>query len=103
MKREVQRWVIIPDLQIPYEDKRSLTAVEKYIAAHRWDGWLCLGDFLDFNELSSFVENRPGAVQEDVAETFTAGNRILDRDRALVGSGTPLVLLPSNHQSPAAL
>jgi len=95
-KPATKRWIIIPDLQVPYEDKRSLAAVEKYIAAHRWDGWLCLGDFLDFNELSSYVEGKPGAVQEDVAETFNAGNVILDRHRGLVGDAQ-MVLLQGNH------
>src|SRR3990167_7375603 len=96
----VKRWVIIPDLQIPYHDKKSLAAVENYIGAHRWDGWLCLGDYLDFNELSSYVEGKPGAVQEDVAETFATGNRILDRHQSLVRERNPearMVLLQGNH------
>lgn len=96
----MQRWVIIPDMQVPYEDKRSLVAVENYIAAHRWDGYLNLGDFLDFNELSSFVEGRPGAVRESVAGTFAAGHTILDRHGRLVrrkNENARLVLLEGNH------
>ena len=101
-QRTVQRWIILPDLQVPYHDIDSLAAVEAYMVAHRWDGWLCLGDFLDFNELSSYVKGKPGAVktQDDVAQTFAAGNRILDRHRELLNKNNPaakMVLLQGNH------
>jgi hypothetical protein len=99
-KSATKRWIVIPDLQVPYEDRRSLAAVEAYMENHHWDGWLCLGDFLDFNELSSYIEGKPGAVQEDVAETFAAGNRILDRQVSIVRSrndAAKIVLLQGNH------
>ena len=83
-------------MQVPYEDKRSLAAVEKYMAAYKWDGYLNLGDFLDFNELSSYVEGKPGAVSEDVASTFDAGRTILTRHRKLMGKAR-MVLLQGNH------
>ena len=70
------------------------------MAAHKWSGYLNLGDFLDFNELSSYVEGKPGAVVEDVAETFEAGNQILQRHLELVRGRNPnarFVLLQGNH------
>ena len=70
------------------------------MAAHKWSGYLNLGDFLDFNELSSYVEGKPGAVTEDVAETFAAGNQILQRHLELVRGRNPnarFVLLQGNH------
>lgn len=96
----IQRWCILPDLQVPYHDVRSLAAVEAYMAAHRWDGWLQLGDFLDFNELSSYVKGRPGAVKEDVARTFEAGRAILVRHARILRSknvNARIVLLQGNH------
>jgi hypothetical protein len=87
-------------MQVPYEDKRSLAAVEKYMAAHRWDGYLNLGDFLDFNELSSYVKGRPGAVREDVADTFEAGRVILRRHARIIHTRNVLarmVLFQGNH------
>jgi len=95
-----KRWIILPDLQIPYEDKRSLAAVESYMGAHRWDGYLNLGDFLDFNELSSYVKGKPGAIKEDVASTFAAGNAILNRHARILrhpNSKCRMVLLQGNH------
>lgn len=66
------------------------------MAAHKWDGYLNLGDFLDFNELSSYVEGKPGAVEEDVASTFEAGRTILKRHRKILGKAR-MVLLQGNH------
>ena len=96
----MQRWLILPDMQVPYEDRLSLAAVESYMAAHRWDGYLNLGDLLDFNELSSYVEGKPGAVTEDVATTFAAANEILDRHVRLIRGRNlkaRMVLLQGNH------
>ena len=96
----IRRWIILPDMQIPYHDTRSLAAVESYMAANWWDGYLNLGDFLDFNELSTYVEGKPGAVTEDVAETFAAGNKILDRHVMIIRTGNPkarMALLQGNH------
>jgi hypothetical protein len=89
----------LPDLQVPFEDKRSLAAVEKYMLAHRWDGWLQLGDFLDFDALSTYVEGKPGSVLAGVAETFEAGNRILDKHQNIVRENpdAKMVLLQGNH------
>lgn len=100
MKDEIQRWLILPDLQIPYEDRRSLAAVEKYMDAHRWDGYLQLGDLLDFNELSHYVKGRPGAVKEDVAETFAAGRAIIERHAKIMRKNnvnSRMVILQGNH------
>jgi hypothetical protein len=93
-------WIILPDMQVPYEDKRTMVAVERYMAANRWDGYLNLGDFLDFNELSSYTEDRPGAVREDVASTFDAGNEILNRHCDILRRNNRdcrMVLLQGNH------
>ena len=96
----MQRWVILPDPQIPYEDKRSVSAVEKYMAAHKWDGYLCLGDALDFNELSSYVKGKPGAVKENVAATFEAGRIFFRRHAQIVRKNNVharMVVLQGNH------
>jgi predicted phosphodiesterase len=100
MKEEIQRWIILPDMQVPYHDTRSLEAVEKYMAAHKWDGYLNLGDFLDFNELSTYVKARPGAVKEDVAQTFAVGREILQRHARILRTrnvDARMVLLQGNH------
>jgi uncharacterized Fe-S cluster protein YjdI len=103
--KSLQRWLVLPDTQIPYEDVRTLKAVESYMkdvakSDHPFDGWLQLGDFLDFNELSKYNAGYEASIKEDVAETFAAGNRFLDRQQAIVRAGNKrakFVLLQGNH------
>jgi len=103
---EVERWIILPDMQVPYEDKRSLAAVEKYMAAYKWDGYLNLGDFLDFNALSEYSKGKPGLIEleDDVAFTFEAGRKILRRHAQILRKNNVdarMVLLQGNHDERA--
>lgn len=103
--KKLQRWIVLPDLQIPYEDERTIKAIETYMkdvakSSHPFDGWLQLGDFLDFNELSRFNSGYEASIKEDVAETFSAGNQFLDRQQKIILSGNKnakFVLLQGNH------
>lgn len=97
---KIQRWAVLPDCQVPYHDVRSLAAVEKYLAAHRWDGYINLGDLCDFNEISRYNEGFPGRVKERVDQTFAAVNAILDRHQSIIrarNKDARFVLLEGNH------
>lgn len=88
-------------MQVPFEDKTTLAAVEAFMADHRWDGYLNLGDFLDLNELSHFVKGRPGAFETELDKSYQAGNAILDRHQAIIRKRNPkarFVLLEGNHE-----
>jgi len=89
--------IILPDMQVPYEDKKSVAAAEKYMASRKFDVYLNLGDFLDFNEISTHVAGKPGAVKENVADTFKAGRKILERHRRILGPDCRMVVLQGNH------
>ncbi len=100
-----ERWIVLPDTQLPYEDYKTLAAVEAYmkdvqVSDNPFVGWLQLGDFLDFNELSRWNEGYEASIKEEVYDTFQAGNRFLDRHQAIMMlSGRPyeMVLLEGNH------
>ena len=97
---KAQRWIVLPDHQVPYEDKETLRAVEAYIADNRWDGLVNLGDFLDFQELARFNEGRPGAIKGVVGNSFASGRNVLDRQLRALRSRNKLaryVLLEGNH------
>lgn len=101
-----ERWIILPDMQVPYEDKRSVAAVEKYMAAHKWDGYLNLGDFCDFNALSEYSKGKPGliTIEDDVANTFAEGRKILQRHAQILRKNNVdarMVLLQGNHDERA--
>ncbi len=93
----MQRWIILPDMQVPYHDKRTMAAVERYMAAYKWDGYLNLGDFLDFNEISTHVIGKPGAVKENVAKTFKIGRDVMERHRKILGPDCRMAVLQGNH------
>ena len=96
----MKRWIILPDMQVPFEDRKSLAAVEKYMSAYKWDGYLNLGDFLDFAEISKYVKGKPGLIETDVASTFAAGREILKRHAKILRTENVdcrMVLLQGNH------
>lgn len=107
--KEYEKWIVLPDLQLPYFDNLTILAVEAYmrdvaISDEPWDGWLQIGDFLDFNELSSHNAGYEASIEEDVYETFQAGNHFLDRHQAIMALGDKvrghparMVLLEGNH------
>lgn len=71
------------------------------MAAHRWAGYIQLGDLLDFNELSSYNDGAPGRVRERVDETFAVTNALLDRHQAIIrkrNKAARFVLLEGNHE-----
>lgn len=99
---KIEKWIIIPDLQIPYEDTKALSVVEKYMAAHRWDGLLYIGDFLDFDSISSFNIGKPGLTEgKRLSYDFQVANKLLDRHQKIIRSKNPkakFVLLEGNHE-----
>lgn len=103
-RSKLARWIVLPDMQVPYEDKDTLRAVEAYMGDHRWDGYLNIGDFLDFEEISSFNVGKPGAInlsEVNASASFTAGNKILDRHVEIVrrrNRDATMVLLEGNHE-----
>lgn len=97
----IERWIVLPDLQIPYEDKRSVRAVEAYMADHTWDGWIQLGDFLDFHEISRYdSDNRRLNKVKAIQRSYDAGNAVLDRHQKIIRKKNPeatMVLIEGNH------
>ena len=100
---KVERWIILSDLQVPYEDVESLAAVERYMGAHRWDGYLQIGDFLDFDSISSFNMGLPRKTRgKFISNDIDRANKILDRHQKIIRAKNPdakFVLLEGNHEN----
>ena len=105
IRKQYERWIVLPDIQIPYEDKRTLKALEAYIAdVQKSDdpfvGWLQMGDLLDFDEISRWNVGYEASIKGDLAESFERGNTFLDRHQALMalsGEDYQMVMLQGNH------
>jgi len=72
--------LVTPDLQEPYEDRRSVDAVLKFASDHKWDHWIDLGDRLDFDFISRFSYGIPRLVAEkSFQRQYDYSNKSLDR------------------------
>lgn len=90
----------IPDCQVPYHDKESMKAVEKYMSDEKWDEVVYMGDFLDCHQLASFTENVPEALTHSLAADYKIANEILDRHQKIVRRRNPkakFTFLFGNH------
>lgn len=98
----IYRLLAIPDMQVPFHDRRALASVEKYMADERWDEVVYMGDFLDMYPLASFNRNAMRKVEgKTVLKEYQAGNEILDRHERIVRKRNPhakFTYLVGNHE-----
>lgn len=99
--KKYERWLVLPDLQIPYHDTKTLDALERYVedvqrSRNPFVGWLMIGDFLDFDELSRYNVGYEASIKGNLSESFERGNTFLDRWRQLMGDDCKMVLLQGN-------
>lgn len=88
-------------MQIPYQDELSIMAVEKYMAAHRWDYYGNIGDFLDFDTISSFNKGKPKNQMRPIWEDIKQANNMLDRHQAIIrkkNRKAEFFILEGNHE-----
>jgi len=105
IRTKYERWLVLPDIHLPYEDKRTMQALENYMvdvqkSRNPFVGWLQLGDLLDLDEISRWNEKYEASIKGDLANSFNAGNEFLDRHKSIMAlSGKPfkMVLLQGNH------
>lgn len=94
--------IVIPDLQVPFHDKRAMAVVEKYMADETWDEWLQLGDLLDLDQFSRFNRDSPRKIEgRRLKKDFDIANEILDRHQQIVRKNNPKAkfgLILGNHE-----
>lgn len=90
-------YVVLSDIQAPYEDRRTVALVTKFVYEYQPDGLLCVGDEADSPEVSRWNKNSAG----EYADTFEAGlvraYDVLAGFRDSLPSGTPFHVMRSNH------
>lgn len=98
----IYRVIVIPDCQIPYEDERSLRVVEKYMKDNWWDEVIWIGDFMDFDYLSSFNEESPRKLEgKRMKNDYAYAGLIMDRQieaGSKVNKNCKFTLLEGNHE-----
>jgi hypothetical protein len=101
LSSRTERWLIIPDLQIPYHDERSLSAVLKYASNIRWDGCIQMGDYMDWDWCSKWTKDNQRAVEgARFLSEYIIGNEVLDQIQSAVRAQNPdcqITILEGNH------
>lgn len=98
---ETERWLILPDLQVPYHDEKSLENVLAYASTIRWDGCIQLGDFLDFDFCSKWTADNARKIEGTrFRKEYATGNAVLDKIQKAVrkkNSDCKLIVIEGNH------
>jgi predicted phosphodiesterase len=93
--------IVITDLHLPYESKRSLNTVEQYMGDHYWDELLILGDFMDFQYISKYNEQNARALSgKTIKKDYDYANEVLDRLISCVRNNNKkakVTMLMGNH------
>lgn len=93
--------IVLPDLQLPFEDTVAVNAVEQLLKDLRVDYWIQLGDFMDFNYISRWTtENLKVLTGSTFVDDYKYANEFLDRHIKLVRGKNPdaeMVIIEGNH------
>jgi hypothetical protein len=92
-----ERWVIIPDLQVPLHDMRFVHAVCEFIDARDWTGLCNVGDEADCTEVGRWVKGRRGEYSGNLQKALDQTHDVLAMFRAALGYDKPYLLSRSNH------
>jgi predicted phosphodiesterase len=96
-----EKWLVLPDLQWPYVDYKTLRPVLAYIGENSWDGMIQLGDFMDWDFISRWtVDNARRVEGQRFLKEYEGANKFLDNLQAAVrnrNKDAEIVILQGNH------
>lgn len=77
--------IVIPDMQIPYHNKKAVAAVEQLMADMKFDWYINLGDFIDVEGISHYSKGKPRLTMgKELVKEYKTGNEVLDRHQKLI-------------------
>ena len=90
-----QTYLVVPDIHVPYHDRKYLAIVDDAIKYLKPDGLVQLGDAIDFFQISSYDKDpaRKNTVYEDIQMYAD----VLDRWGLLMPKGSVIHQLEGNH------
>jgi len=88
-------------VHLPFEDRKTMKAVEAYMADEAWDVYINLGDLMDFNCIARFNDGLPRRkMGQTLRKDYDYANEFLDRHLAAVrkkNGECRVVFLEGNH------
>ena len=91
------RWVVLPDIQAPFHDKRAVQAIIDFIRRVRPDGLLCVGDEIDLPSVSRWNNGTAGEYTHSLKNDVRVTNEIVTAFRQALGKKKPFHMSRSNH------
>jgi hypothetical protein len=93
--------IVIPDPHVPRHDPQTHNAILAYAADCWWDYWICLGDLMDFNCISSHNKDKLRLVENQrIKADYKVANELLDRYQEACRKKNPdceFILEEGNH------
>ena len=94
---QIYKVIVLPDIHVPAHDEKSMGAVMRYMKDHKWDEVVLLGDFMDFDCISSHnKDNLRGVSGKTLEKDYIVGGELLDQLQA-AASKAKFTLLEGNH------
>lgn len=90
----LQKVLIVPDVHVPYHDKRAWNLFLKVAAEFKPDILVCMGDLLDMYTVSTF--SKDPSRKASLGKEIKAGNKALDQLDAL--GATRKMFVEGNHE-----
>lgn len=90
-------YVVVPDIQAPYHDKRMVSVFTKFVADFQPDGLLCVGDEADSPEPARWNKGMAMEFAGTLEANLTVVYEVMLGLRNAVGHGKPFILSRSNH------
>ncbi len=95
----IEQWVILPDLHIPFQNKKLLLKIYKLIHQIKPYGIILSGDYLDMFSLSVFSENSLKLLKEiNLSYEYSQGNLELKKIEDVLPKGIKKHYLYGNHE-----
>lgn len=89
--------VVIPDLQVPYNDQRATSNVIEFVRSFRPDALVNLGDDIDSPETSTWSKGTAGEYAGTLQKAVDATFMVHSRFREALGAGKRYDVSRSNH------
>lgn len=95
----MQSWIILPDLHVPFHDKKLWQKVLSFVDYAQPYGVVLLGDFLDLYSLGSYNADSVSLLRDiDLGDEYGAGRDVLLQLELVTKNVTKKVYLYGNHE-----
>jgi hypothetical protein len=75
----MKKIILVPDLQVPYQDQPKVDLLAKFIKAYKPDNVVSVGDEIDFPTISRWTKGRPGEYERTIGRDRDMAVKVLEQ------------------------